>query len=130
MTDFYIIDECINDYEFRGFVIWYLINHGYSFKSVDDELLKDEDKNNDNDIIVVKENVKYTVQVYLNKPIDISKIEETSKDIIDEGIYDGIIFTNLDVSVDNIKQAVERNITILDRNYLKNDYNTYKNEVK
>ena len=99
----YAIDECINEYEFRGFVIWYLKNHDYSFVSVDDELLNDEDRKNDNDIIVTKDDVKYTVQVFLNKKITDYRVKETNVDMEKEDVVDGIIFTNVEVSDEDKK---------------------------
>ena len=121
----YAIDKCINEYEFRGFVIWYLKNHDYTFISVDDELLNDEDRKNDNDIIVSKDNIKYTVQVFLNKPITEYRIKETNIDMEKERVIKGIIFTNLEVSKEEKDKAMNKNITILDRSNLEEEYNNY-----
>ena len=122
----YAIDECITDYEFRGFVIWYLKKHDYSFVSVDDELLNDDDKKNDNDIIVIKDGVKYTVQVFLNKKINDYRVKETNVDMEKEEVVDGIIFTNEEVDEKLKKNAVENHITILDRSVLEKEYRDYK----
>ena len=127
MSDMYAIDNCINEYEFRGFVAWYLINHDYKFVSVGDSRLSDTVKENDNDIIMDKEKTKYTVQTYLNKQITEKEIEETFTDMIKEDVNKGIIFTNLEVTEKMIEKAVDKNIIILDRKILEKDYHDYRN---
>ena len=124
----YAIDECINEFEFRNFVAWYLEKYGYHFVSMDDPRWSDDDEKNNNDIIVIKDNTKYTVQVFLKKPVSIYKINETVLDIEKENVLNGIIFTNEEVSDEMKEKGKKKNIEILDRNLLEKDFVEYRNK--
>ena len=123
----YAIDECINEFEFRNFVAWYLEKYEYHFVSMDDSRWSDDKKNN-NDFIVVKDGTRYTVQVFLTSPITNYKLDETVIDIEKEDVLNGIIFTNLEVTDEMKKKAKKKNIEILDREMLEKDYLDYRNE--
>ena len=62
-----------------------------------------------------KDNVKYTVQTFLNTEIGDKQIEETLRDMKKEKVEKGIIVTNFYVDKSIKKKAKEQNITILDR---------------
>ena len=133
MSVLYAIDECINEFEFRKFVAWFLEKRDYHFVSMDDDRWSDNDKDNNNDIIVIKDNTKYTVQVFLNKKVDDDIIIETEDDIERENVFDGIVFTNLEVSEKEKNNAYQKHITIYDKSDLEqefSDYKTSENEVK
>lgn len=133
MSELYAIDKCINEFEFRNFVAWFLEKKEYHFVSMDDDRWSDNESKNDNDFIVVKDGTKYTVQVFLNKKINNDIIEETEDDIERENVLDGIVFTNMEVTERNKNYALKKHITIFDKIDLEKefyDYKTNENEVK
>ncbi len=92
-----------------------LYKHKYSLIEVEDVRLSDKDKENDNDILVVKNNITYTVQTYLNTKIGKKEIEDTLNDFEKEKVLNGIIVTNYYVDNTIKEEALEKNIIILDR---------------
>ena len=126
MSEKYAIDKCINDFEFRNFVSWFLEKKEYHFFSMDDSRWDDENRKNNNDIIVVKDGTKYTVQTFLNKPITYYRISETKKDIEKEDVLDGIIFTNKNISEEAKKDALKNHIIIFDKDDLEEEFDSFK----
>ena len=115
MEEIKIVDKYMDKREFRNYVYTMFYKYKYNPISIDDDRLSDEDKINDNDLLVTKDNITYTVQTYLNKKIGNKQIEETLKDMDKENVSHGIIVTNYFVD-NNIKnKAKKNNITILDR---------------
>ena len=115
MEEIKIVDKYMDEREFRNYVNTMFYKHKYSLIEIDDARLSDKDKENDNDLLVVKDNIKYTVQTYLNTKIGEKQIEETLNDFEKEKVLNGIIVTNYYVD-NNIKdKALEKNIIILDR---------------
>ena len=120
MEEIKIVDNYMDEREFRNYINTMFYKHNYHPITIDDIRLSDKDKKNDNDLIVTKNSIKYTVQTYLNTKIGEKQIEETTKDIEKENLLYGIIVTNYYVD-DNIKkEALKKNITILDRTEFEN----------
>ena len=115
MEEIKIVDKYMDEREFRNYVNTMFYKHNYQPIRIDDVRLSDDDKINDNDLIVIKGNDKYTVQTYLNTKIGKKEIDETVKDIEKEDVLYGLIVTNYYVDVDIKNKAIEKNITILDR---------------
>ncbi|MBR4830373.1 MAG: restriction endonuclease [Bacilli bacterium] len=102
----FIVDNSLDEREFRNVSESYLEKYGFEYIRFDDERLSDNDPTNDNDILVKKDGVTYTVQTYLNKQITKKEIEETIEDMKNEKVYDGIIVTNKPVD-DELKIYAE-----------------------
>ena len=115
MEEINIVDNYMDEREFRNYIHTMFYKHNYHPISIDDERTSDKDKKNDNDLLVTKDNITYTVQTYLNTKIGKEQIDETLKDMKKEKILNGIIVTNYYVDKDTKTKALEKNITILDR---------------
>lgn len=121
----YVIDNCLDDREFRNLVNTILSKNGFTSLGFDDVFLSDNDQINNNDILVKKRHVKYTVQTFLNKNINIEQINETLDDMENENVNMGIIVTNKEVSAEIKEIARQRNIEIWDKNKLLSFYEKY-----
>ena len=110
-----IIDEFLDEREFRNYCSYWLTKLGFSNIRIEDSRLSDGDQINDNDIFASKKNKKYTIQTFLNKDISKKELDETIKDMKKEGIENGIIITNRKVSSQFIEYAKEKSIEIIDR---------------
>ena len=120
MKDLKKVDEFIDEREFRNYVSSLLMKKGYDFVAVDDARISDEDPINDNDILVEKKGVKYTVQTFLNVPVGQNEIDETVKDMENEKVSKGIVVTNSKV-YDEIKEYASINgIEVFDRSVFEN----------
>lgn len=121
MNDLFIIDNYVDEREFRNYINSLLKKKGYERISIDDPRIADHDKFNDNDIIAKKGELYFTIQTYLNTNIGEKQIKETLEDIQYEKISTGIIITNN--YVDNkIKDYANKNlIQIWDRSELEKD---------
>ena len=115
MEELNIVKNYMDRREFRNYVTTMLYKHNYEIIKIDDVGASDEDKYNNNDIIVKKDNKKYTVQTFLNKEITDKEIEETLKDMDKENVSYGLIVTNFNVNDDIKNKAQKQKITILDR---------------
>lgn len=113
MNDIDIIENFMNSFEFRNYVMSVLIKHDYTPVIPDDERVSDDDPKNDNDMLARKGDSLYTVQTFLNKKVTIREIEETVVDMKKENVSYGIIITNDNVSVNAIHEAELRNIRII-----------------
>ena len=119
MEDIKIIDNYMDDREFRNYVNILLLNLGYKHISIDDARIADDDILNNNDMLVVKDGKKYTVQTFLNEDITEKQVEETIVDMMKENVDYGIIVSNKIVSDEMKKYALNRNVVVLDRDEFK-----------
>ena len=115
MEELNIVKNYMDRREFRNYVTTMLSKHNYEIINIDDVRISDEDKYNNNDIIVKKDNKKYTVQTFLNKEITDKHIEATLKDMDKEKVSYGLIVTNFNVNDDIKNKTKKKKITILDR---------------
>lgn len=115
MEEIKIADLFMDDREFRNYVNSMLRKYGYVRFYIDDPRLADEETENNNDIKVTKDDMRYTVQTYLNTDIGEKEINDTLEDMGKEGLKYGLIVTNMIVSDDIRKEAINMHIRILDR---------------
>ena len=115
MDDIKVIDFYMDDREFRNYVNTMLRKHGYVRFKIDDTRTSDDDFENNNDIKVTKDDMRYDVQTYLNTEIGEKEINETLEDMGNEGLKYGLIVTNMMVNDDIKKEAINMHIRILDR---------------
>ena len=123
MNDLLIIDNYVDEREFRNYINSLLIKKGYEKVTIEDPRIADLDKLNDNDIMVKKGNIYYTVGVYLNEDIDSKHIVEMVEDMRKEDVPAAIIITNKEVSVDMKDYANKKMIQIWDKLELEKDIN-------
>ena len=121
MNDLFIIDNYVDEREFRNYINSLFIKKGYERVKIDDPRIADSDKYNDNDILIKKGEIYYTVQVYLNTEIDSKHIVEVVEDMRKENVSAGIIITNTEVSTDMKDYANKKLIQIWDRIELEKD---------
>ena len=121
MEDLKIIDKYVDEREFRNYINSLFIKKGYKRVTLDDPRIADRDKLNDNDILVKKGEIYYTVQVYLNDDIDSKHIVETVEDMRKEGVSAGIIVTNREVSTDLKDYANSKLIQVWDKTELEKE---------
>ena len=110
-----IIDEFLDEREFRNYSSYWLSKLGFTNIKIDDPRISDDDPTNDNDLLATKEGKNYTVQTFLNKDITEKEVVETLEDMLKEKVDNGIIVTNKGVSREFIKYAEEKSIEIIDR---------------
>ena len=115
MEEIKIVDNYMDEREFRNYVFTMFNRYKYYPITIDDARLADEDTTNNNDLLVEKEDIVYTVQTYLNTEITEKEIEETLKDMDIEDVGYGIIVTNYYVNNKIREKARINHITILDR---------------
>ena len=121
MNDLFIIDNYVDEREFRNYINELLKKKGYERINIDDVRIADNDKINDNDIIAKKGEIYYTIQVFLNKDINKKQIDETLKDMTNEKVSAGIIITNNYVSPEEKDYANKLLIQIWDRTELEKE---------
>ena len=85
---------------------------GYNPVKIDDERVSDDSKVNDNDITMIKDKIKCTVQTFLNKEIGEKELVETYEDMQKEKVEKGIIISNLEVNEFLRDEASSRNIEV------------------
>lgn len=120
MEEIKIVDNYMDEREFRNYVGTMFYKHGYCPIKMDDSRLSDSNKANDNDMLVTKDNIKYTVQTYLNTKIGDEQIKETLDDMLKEKVMYGLIVTNFYVDKEIKDKVFKQNITILDRSEFEN----------
>ena len=120
MEEIKIVDKYMDEREFRNYVNTMLNKHNYNLIEIEDVRISDKDEENNNDILVSKDNTTYTVQTYLNTKIGKKEIEDTLQDFEKEKVLNGIIVTNYYVDKDIKEEALEKNIIILDRKEFEN----------
>ena len=121
MNDLFIIDNYVNEREFRNYINSLLIKKGYNRVTIDDPRIADRDKYNDNDILIKKGEIYYTIQIYLNTDIKEKQINETLKDMEKENVSSGIIVTNNYVDNNMKEYANSKLIQIWDRTELEKE---------
>ena len=121
MTDLFIIDNYVDEREFRNYINHLLAKKGFVRITIDDVRISDHDKLNDNDMLAKKGELLYTIQTFLNTDITEKQIDEVLKDMEKEKVSIGIIITNNYVP-NNIKDyANQKLIQIWDRAELEKD---------
>ena len=115
MEEIKIADLFMDDREFRNYVNSMLRKYGYVRFYMDDARVSDEEFDNNNDIKVSKDGMRYDVQTYLNTEIGEKEINDTLEDMGNEGLKYGLIVTNIMVNDDIKKEAINMHIRILDR---------------
>ena len=115
MEDIKVIDLYMDDREFRNYVNTMLRKHGYVRFYMDDSRVSDEEFDNNNDIKVSKDGMRYDVQTYLNTEIGKKEINDILEDMGNEGLKYGLIVTNMIVNDEVKKEAINMHIRILDR---------------
>ena len=118
MKDISIIDNFLDDREFRNYICSLLPKFGFNDVEIEDVRVSDTEAINDNDVIAIKNDMKYTVQTYLNKIITEKEINETVLDMDKENVSFGLIVSNKSVDQDIRKLALESGIEIIDRDDL------------
>lgn len=115
MEELKIVKEFMDDREFRNYVHTMFYKNNFKYIRLDDSRVSDEYPENDNDIKVTKDGIKYTVQTYKNTRITDKQIEETLEDMKKEKLEHGIIVTNYNVSEETKDKAKKLKIEIYDR---------------
>lgn len=110
-----IIDEFIDEREFRNYSSYWLSKLGFTNIRIEDPRLSDDDLTNNNDILASKDNKNYTIQTFLNMDITKKEVDETIEDMIKENVENGIMITNKKVNSEFKKYAKEKSIEIIDR---------------
>lgn len=116
MEDINKIDLSMDDREFRNYVNTMLRNNGYVRFYMDDSRVSDDVIDNNNDIRVTKDGMRYDVQTFLNTIITDEEINKTLEDMGNDGLKYGLIVTNMIVNDEVKKEAINMHIRILDRN--------------
>lgn len=119
MNDIFIIDNSMDDREFRNYVCSILPKFDFNNVRIEDVRLSDEDKINDNDIFADKNGFSYTVQTYLNKNVSKKTLNECMKDMEKDNVTFGLIVTNTDIAPEIKEEAKKYNIELIDRSKLK-----------
>lgn len=121
MVDSNILDNFVDDREFRNYIVSLMPWMGYKIENIDDVRLADDINSNDNDVICIKDDKKYTLQTFLNTTITENEINETIADMKNEEVKNAVIVSNRPVDADVKEIAINNNITIIDRD----DINKY-----
>ncbi|MBR3364562.1 MAG: restriction endonuclease [Solobacterium sp.] len=118
MDELTVIDQFLDEREFRNYIAALLERCGYIEVHIEDTRTADGRSDNDNDLLVQKEGNTYTVQTYLNREITSCEVTETVQDIDIENADGGILITNTTVSADVKKLAEGKQVEIWDRTVL------------
>lgn len=110
-----IIDEFLNETEFRNYSSYWLGELGFTNIRIEDPRLADSEEKNDNDILATKGQKEYTIQTFLNVDITEKELNETIEDMLKEHVDNGIIITNKKVSDAFRIYAKDKNVEIIDR---------------
>ena len=110
-----IIDEFLDEREFRNYSSSWLAKLGFTNIIIDDPRISDKDLTNDNDFLATKNDIKYTIQTFLNRDITKKDVDETLEDMKKENVENGIIITNKKVSNQFREYASEKSVEIFDR---------------
>lgn len=118
MKDVSIIDNFLDNREFRNYIVSLLPKMGFENITIDDVRISDGNIVNDNDIKACKDNIKYTIQTFLNQNITNKEIEETILDMFKERVTKALLITNMNVDKDVLAIACQNNIEVIDRDIL------------
>ena len=119
MEEIKIVDNYMDEREFRNYINTMFYKHNFHPLEIDDVRISDDDEINNNDILVTKDNITYTVQTYLNTKIGEDQITEIIEDMEKENVPYGVIVTNFYADKKIKQRAKNNNIIILDRSELK-----------
>ncbi len=119
MNDIEIIDNYMDEREFRNYIIPFLESKGYTLENIDDTRIIDDNHYNNNNLIVIKDDFRYAVKALANYKITLKEINDVIKDIENKHVGFGIILTNTEVDLDIQEHAQNNGITIYDRTYFK-----------
>ena len=129
MKDLFIIDNYVDEREFRNYINNLLDKRGFKRITIDDVRIADRDKVNDNDMLAKKGELLYSIQTFLNTDIEQKQIDETLKDMEKENVSAGIIITNNYVNNKVKDYANHKLIQIWDRFELEKDMDWYSVEI-
>ena len=118
MKDVSIIDNFLDDREFRNYIYSLLPSLGFEEIMIDDARVSDDEPINDNDLKGYKNGMKYTIQTFLNTVITKEEIDETIEDMLKERVSYATIITNKHVDKDVKDMAWENGVEIIDRDDL------------
>lgn len=121
MKDLFIIDNYVDEREFRNYINSLLLKKGYIRVTIDDVRISDKDLLNDNDIFAKKGELYYSIQTFLNVDIGKKQIDETLNDMKKENVSVGIIVTNNYVNREILEYANKKLIQIWDRAFLERE---------
>lgn len=113
-----VIDNSLDDREFRNIIYNLLLYKKYREYRIDDTRICDDDPKNNNDLYAENDFTSFTIQTYLNKNITRKEVDETIVDMVNEKSERGIIVTNKNTSNEINEYANENNIIIWDRDIL------------
>ena len=113
MKDMSIIDNFLDEREFRNYIYNLLPSLGFENILIDDVRVSDQKDINDNDLKAEKNGMRYTIQTFLNTDITKLEISETI-----EGVSYAAIITNRHVDQDVKDKAWESGIEVIDRDDL------------
>ena len=116
--ELFIIDNALDEIEFRNYVSALLIKNGYKDVNIDDPRLINGMEYDDNDMTAKKGNKKYTIQTYLNTNISEVELDDAIDDMEDEGADSALIITNFYCTKKIKDLAEDKNIEIIDREKL------------
>ena len=114
-NDLFIIDNFIDDREFRNYVSSLLSKKGFKRIVIDDVTLSNEDTIDDNDMRAELDGVTYTIQTFLNTIITQKEIDEVEADMDYENVSYAILVTNKYVDQDVKQYAKNLGIEVWDR---------------
>ena len=117
MEDIGIIDNYMDEREFRNYIITFLEKEGFSDIKIDDTRITDLNNYNNNDLTGIKDNSKYTIRALSNYKITEKEVDDTVNDMYNERVELGVILTNTEVEKEVLEYAKKNNITIYDRSY-------------
>ena len=115
MMDSNIIDNFIDDREFRNYVVSLLPKFDYELISIDDVRISDDDIENNNDILARKDGRRYAIQTYLNTDITLDELDDAIADKLNEHTSYALIITNKCIDKDVKNKALEKNLVLIDR---------------
>ena len=118
MKDMSIIDNFLDEREFRNYIYSLLPSLGFESIFIDDVRVSDLKEINDNDIKAERNGLRYTIQTFLNTDITKKEIDETIEDMLNERVSLAAIITNKHVDQDVKDMAWEHSVEIIDRDDL------------
>ena len=118
MKDMSIIDNFLDEREFRNYIYSLLPSLGFENIFIDDVRVSDAKEINDNDLKGEKNGLRYTIQTFLNTDITKKEIDETIEDMLAERVSYATIITNKHIDQDVKDSAWENGVEIIDRDDL------------
>lgn len=117
MEDINIIDNYMDEREFRNYIIPFLEKEGFTNIRIDDTRTADLNDYNNNDLTGCKDENEYTIRALANYAITKKEVNDTVNDMYNENVSFAIILTNTAVDDETVEYAKQNNITIYDRKY-------------